>query len=156
MTLVKSTYIITTTIRLNRHMHLSFRDVSESTRKAYHHYFQSGHSAATARHHHELNLLLSLPKDETEPALADRSINPQPNDVSRLFQKWRETQANGDKMFTRLEAEVKRYNNKTGGKAYVQRCVKAIPWGIVITSGESVPIIFEAFSKLKSILPEWE
>ena len=57
-------------------------------------------------------------------------------------------------MFTRLEAEVKRYNNKTGGKAYVQRCVKAIPWGIVITSGESVPILFEAFSKLKSILPD--
>ena len=199
---------------------LSFRDVSESTREAYYHYFQSGHSAATARHHHELNLLVSLPKDEIEPALADRSINPQPKDVSRLFQKWRETQhgpANGDKMFTRLEAEVKRYNNETGGKAYVQRCVKgsqsesweqtvnqpmiitictplmqrahqyikqsselvfcdstasldqfncptfilstsspcgAIPLGIVITSGESVPIISEAFSKLKSILPE--
>ena len=199
---------------------LSFRDVSESTREAYYHYFQSGHSAATARHHHDLNLLVSLPKDEIEPALADRSINPQPNDVSRLFQKWRETQhgpGNGDKMFTRLEAEVKRYNNETGGKAYVQRCVKGsqsesweqtvnqpmiitictplmqrahqyikqsselvfcdstasldqfncptfilstsspcgvIPLGIVITSGESVPIISEAFSELKSILPE--
>ena len=204
---------------------LSFRDVSESTKEAYYRYFQNGHSAATARHHHELkfsrfNLLLSLPKDEIEPALADRSINPQPNDVSRLFLKWRETQhgpANGDKMFECLEAEVKRYNSETGGKAFVQRCVKrsqsesweqtvnqpmiiaictplmqrahqyikqsselvfcdstssldqfncptfilstsspcgAVPLGIVITSGESAPIISEAFGKLKSILPE--
>ena len=199
---------------------LSFRDVSESTKEAYYCYFQNGHSAATARHHHELNLLLSLPKDEIEPALADRSINPQPNDVFRLFLKWRETQhgpANGDKMFECLEAEVKRYNSETGGKAFVQRCVKrsqsesweqtvnqpmiiaictplvqrahqyikhsselvfcdstssldqfncpafilstsspcgAVPLGIVITSGESAPIISEAFGKLKSILPE--
>jgi len=38
---------------------LSFRDVAESTKEAYYSYFQNGHSAATARHHHELNLLLS-------------------------------------------------------------------------------------------------
>lgn len=81
---------------------LSFRDVAESTKESYYSYFQNGHSAATARHHHELNLLLSLPKDQIEPALADRSVNPQASDVSRLFQKWRETEhgpANGDKMF---------------------------------------------------------
>ena len=63
---------------------------------------------------HELNLL-SLPKDGIEPALADRSINPQPNDVSCLSYKW------GMKMFTRSEAEVKKYNS---GKAYIQRCAK--------------------------------
>lgn len=61
---------------------LSFRDVAESTKEAYYSYFQNGHSAATARH--ELNLLLSLPKDQI-PALADRSVNPQASDVSRLF-----------------------------------------------------------------------
>ena len=120
-------------------------------------------------------------------------------------------------MFECLEAEVKRYSSETGGKAFVQRCVKrsqsesweqtvnqpmiitictplmerahqyikqsselvfcdstssldqfncptfilstsspcgAVPLGIVITSGESAPIISEAFGKLNSILPE--
>ena len=109
---------------------LSFRDIAQSTRNEYFTYFEGGHTAATARHHHELKLQITLAEEEVEAALADRSINPQLSDVAHLFQQWRQHQlgpANGDGMFEKLEAEVENYNKQNsykGAKVYVQRFTK--------------------------------
>lgn len=49
-----------------------------------------GHSAATARHYHESQLFKD--SDSTQATLADRSINPNPQDVCRLFDAWRKSE----------------------------------------------------------------
>ena len=60
---------------------LSFRDVSEETREAFYEYFKSGHSAASARHKHELCLQFSSSNTSlVETLLADRSTNPNVQD----------------------------------------------------------------------------
>ena len=68
---------------------LSFKSVAQETKDAYYALFAMGHSAATARHYHESQLLED--PDSTQAALADRSINPNPQDVSRLFDMWTRT-----------------------------------------------------------------
>ena len=109
---------------------LSFRDIAQSTCTDYNTYFEGGHTAATARHHHELMLQLTHEESSVQTALADRSVNPQQSDVARLFQQWRKNHlgpANGDGMFEKLEAEVQEYNRLNsirGGKAYIQKYVK--------------------------------
>ena len=70
--------------------------------------FAMGHSAATARHYHESQLLED--PDATQAMLADRSINPNPQDVSRMYEAWRKSELglhNGKSMFEKLEEENK-------------------------------------------------
>ena len=108
---------------------LSFRDVSEGTKTIFYEYFQCGHSAASARHEHELRLQLSTDSVDIERVLADRATNPNVQDVSRMFDAWRFQQhgsEGGISMFDRLEREVEAYNstyNDDGGKAVIQRFI---------------------------------
>ncbi len=89
--------------------------------------FDDGHSASSARHTHEQHLLLNASSDDVkQSSLADRAINPSVQDVSRLFQHWREKcygKEDGLLLFQRLLLEVDTYNAKNseqGGKAILQ------------------------------------
>ena len=61
--------------------------------------------------------------DATQAMLADRSINPNPQDVSRMYEAWRKSELglhNGKSMFEKLEEEIRSYNekhNSEGGRA---------------------------------------
>ncbi len=67
---------------------LSFRDVSDETKKEFTALFEMGHSASSARYAHEQKLLCEAELDN-QVALADRSVNPNPQDICRLYDKWR-------------------------------------------------------------------
>ena len=54
-----------------------------------------GHSAASARYYYE-TLLLENESDEVQQRLADRAVNPTSQDVSRLYNLWRQTQMGND------------------------------------------------------------
>jgi len=104
---------------------LSFRDVSEETKAKFYKYFECGHSAASARHEHELHLQLSADSTLAEKLIADRATNPNVQDVSRLFKAWRFQQhgsEHGADMFNCLE-EVEVYNkaHSDSGRAAIQR-----------------------------------
>ena len=85
-----------------------------------------GHSAASARYYYE-TLLLENEPDDAQQRLADRAVNPNPQDVSRLYNAWRQTQMgddNGEGLFEQLEHEIQMYNERWGeygGKAKLQR-----------------------------------
>ena len=67
---------------------LSFRDVSRETKKELTDLFEMGHNASSARHAHEQRLLYEAEVDK-QAVLADRAQNPNPQDVYRLYGKWR-------------------------------------------------------------------
>ena len=127
---------------------LSFRDVSEETREAFYEYFKSGHSAASARHEHELCLQLSSSNTSlVETLLADRSTNPNVQDVSRLLSAWRTQHLgpdSGREMFDHLEKEIEAYNEahaQDGGRAIVQRfstSPQSYEWMLKSDTSESV------------------
>lgn len=108
---------------------LSFRPVSAAAKDAYHQLFQCGNSASSARNEYVMQLQLEHDDNDhdLQRALADRSINPNVQDVQRLFRQWREFSIgpeNGDKMFERLEDEVNNYNKlvaNDGGRVLVQK-----------------------------------
>lgn len=105
---------------------LSFRDVSTETKKELTDLFEMGHNASSARHAHEQRLLYEV--DENKQAmLADRAHNPNPQDVCRLYSKWRQGNYgddNGRGLFEKLQEAVDNYNcqneNAGGGKALLQ------------------------------------
>ena len=105
---------------------LTFHTISEDAKDAYYQLFSCGHSAASAWHSYETKLMIENEENKME-MLADRSINPSPQDVSRLFDKWREEQLgpeNGPKMFDMLDDYVKNYNlhnRENGGCILVSR-----------------------------------
>ena len=125
---------MTTIILLTLHS-LSFHDVSDETKSTFYEYFKNGHSAALAQHEHasaqhEHELCLQLSSSDpplVETFLAERTTNPNVQDVSRLLAAWRTQRlgpGSGEGMFDRLEEEVKEYNKQhadDGGKAIVQR-----------------------------------
>jgi len=87
-----------------------------------------GHSAASARHQDILHLQLSGGVALVEKLLADKSTNPNGQDVSRLFQAWRFQQHGSDHgvdMFDHLEKEVAAYNkaHDGGGRAALQQFI---------------------------------
>ena len=94
---------------------LSFRPVSADTKKQFFDLFSKGHSASSARHTHEQMLLLNSETDaEKQIALADRAVNPNVQDICRLFMEWRRNnhgEENGRGMFERLQKEVDKYND---------------------------------------------
>ena len=91
---------------------LSFRPVSKDTIDAYYQLFANGYSAASARHAYEAKLMIEHDGNIMEE-LADRAINPSTQDISRLYNKWREQHLgpeNGKEMFEKLEEYIKEYN----------------------------------------------
>ena len=103
---------------------LSFRDVSKETKKELTDLFEMGHNASSARHAHEQRLLYEAEVDK-QAVLADRAQNPNPQDVYRLYGKWRLAsygKDNGKSMFEKLQQAVDTYNNQKeiGGQAVLQ------------------------------------
>ena len=90
--------------------------------------FGIGHSAASARHAHETEVMLQSAEDKNkvQGAIADRAINPTVQDYSRLYDKWRIEERgtkNGPNMFSQIEAEIAKYNASNldeGGRASLQ------------------------------------
>ena len=104
---------------------LSFRPISESTRDKIFTLFSKGHSAASARHAYETELLLQSIEDSSkvQRILADRCNNPAVQDYSRLYAKWREMEMghdNGPNMFSQLKTEIESYNSQNHGRAQLQ------------------------------------
>ena len=88
---------------------LSFRPVDNAVKKQLTSLFEAGNSAPTARHEYANQLQMKYDTLDIEKTLADRSINPNCQDIQRLFQKWRERcigPENGKAMFDRLSLEV--------------------------------------------------
>ena len=77
---------------------------------------------ASARYYYE-TLLLENGPDDAQQRLADRAVNPNPQDVSHLYNAWRETQMgndSGEGLFQQLEHEIQMYNEREyGGKATI-------------------------------------
>ena len=105
---------------------LSFRPVALHAKEAYYQLFKTGHSAATARHTYETRIMLENDEDVMH-VLSDRAVNPNPQDVSRLFAEWRSHNLgpeNGIEMFDKLDALIHEYNlqhSKDGGKIVLQK-----------------------------------
>lgn len=106
---------------------LSFRPVSNEAKEKYDKLFQSGHSAASARHYYETTLMDACEEEELQTKMSDRSINPLLQDVSRLYNQWRlseyGTDSNGKDLARSLIQEVELYNSNhknEGGKANIQ------------------------------------
>ena len=94
---------------------LSFRFVDDATKQEIFTLFSKGHSAASARHAHETNLMISCAENEqdVQRVLADRAINPSVQDYSRLHEQWRKMEMgkeNGPDMFFQLQSEMDIYN----------------------------------------------
>ena len=93
---------------------LSFRDVSKETKKELTDMFEMGHNASSARHAHEQRLLYEAEVNK-QVLLADRAQNPNPQDVYRLYDKWRlgsYGNDNGNGLFEKLQQAVDTYNNQ--------------------------------------------
>ena len=75
---------------------LSFRPINQTTVNQFHSYFDQGHSPS-ALHLHRLNITMC---DELESA--DRSSNPQYNDVFYLYRKWNHGDRNGEEMLQEM------------------------------------------------------
>ncbi|XP_062503901.1 uncharacterized protein LOC134180732 [Corticium candelabrum] len=107
---------------------LSFRSVDDATKQEIFTLFCKGHSAASARHAHETNLMISCAEYEQDDqrVLADRAINPSVQDYSRLHEQWRKKEMgeeNGPDMFFQLQTEIDIYNENNqqqGGTAKLQ------------------------------------
>ena len=105
---------------------LSFRPVTEAVKKAKICLFESGSSAASAKHEYLTQIQLKSDPRVVESTLADRAITPNVRDIQRLFRKWRSDNTgpeNGEAMFERLLEEVQRYNKeheKEGGQVFLQ------------------------------------
>ena len=106
---------------------LSFRDVSEHTKEKLHGLFDMGHNASSARHALEQQLIAEAESPEGQQSiLADRAQNPNPQDMFRLYDKWRVGaygEENGKSMIQKLQEAVDAYNekySKEGGKALLQ------------------------------------
>ena len=89
--------------------------------------FEMGHSASSARHAHEQKLLYET-ETKKQLILADRAKNPNPQDICRLYNKWRlgsYGKDNGKGLFQKLQEATDRYNSQNesdggGGKAFLQ------------------------------------
>lgn len=90
---------------------LSFRPNDPETKEAFFKLFEKGHNAASAYHWHETKLFLD--GEEDQHILADRAMNQTKPDVTKLYEEWRQKSMgpdNGRELFTKLEVEVKAYN----------------------------------------------
>lgn len=69
-----------------------------------------GHSPSSARHAHEQALYIQADSEaDAQTLLADHATNPQPQDIRRLFAKWRATaysKDDGKERFEKLQEKV--------------------------------------------------
>ena len=103
---------------------LSFRPIASQTKESYYRLFSSGHSVATARHTYETRMMLEADEEEEMVKLGDRAFNPNPQDVSRLYDEWRTKELgpkNGCEMFKKLDEMIENYNKSSGGKIVMQK-----------------------------------
>ena len=70
-------------------MHLVFDQLPLTQNKSYYQLFSTGHSASSAHYAYETKLVLESDKN-IRTSLADQAINPNAQDVSRLYIKWKE------------------------------------------------------------------
>ena len=100
---------------------LEFRLVSEETWREYVRLFSLGHSASSAHHHFEEDIL----HEGGQSSIADCSTNPGVHWVHHFYRKWRTEilgSENGKNLFERLEQEVEKFNERcdgTGGCAKI-------------------------------------
>jgi hypothetical protein len=66
---------------------LSFRPLSDAANDAYHHLFQCGNSASSARNEYIMRLQLEQSDQDLQRALADGLINLNVQDVQCLFRQ---------------------------------------------------------------------
>ena len=106
---------------------LSFRDVCSETKEAIQDLFSIGHSASTARHVHEQQLMNHAETEaDMQLVLADRLKNPLVHDVCRLYRKWQEStyrKDDGRELFESLQDRVTMFNDtfsSQNGKAKLQ------------------------------------
>jgi len=64
---------------------LNFLPIASQTKESYYRLFKYGHSAAMARHTYETRMMLEADEEEEMVTLGDRALNPNPQDVSRLY-----------------------------------------------------------------------
>ena len=103
---------------------LSFRPIALQTKETYFQLFRCGNSTATAQHTYEIRMMLEADEEEAMVMLSDRACNPNPQDVSRLYDDWRKEDLgpeNGNDMFRKLDEMIKSYNETTGGKIVMQK-----------------------------------
>ena len=84
--------------------------------------FNMGHNVSSARHVHEQKLLCEAELDK-QVVLADRLINPNPQDICQLYDKWRFSsygEDDGKELFQKLQEAVDLYNKDGKGKAVLQ------------------------------------
>ena len=91
---------------------ISFRLVTETVKKAYVSLFESGSSAASARHEYLTQLQLKSDPREVESTHADRAIQPNVQNVQRLFRKWLSDNI-GPKMERLCLSDCSRKDNNT-------------------------------------------
>lgn len=134
---------------------LSFRPIRKDTINLMHVYFEQGHSPSSALHLHHLNLAIEYDgrDKELDLVLADRSLNPIYSDIYYTYKKWRVNQhgeANGEKMFVKLEEVIKDYNELhklQGGKAQLQKFertntyTKSQSWDAQPSSSTDTPLV---------------
>ena len=92
---------------------LGFRPVAEKTKDEYARLFSLGHSASSAHHHYEEEIL----QGTGQSGIADSAVNPNVQWVHRFFREWRMTTLgsdNGKELFDRLQEEVKCFNESHG------------------------------------------
>lgn len=128
---------------------LTFRDMSASTREKLLHLFQTGHTAATARHALQTELLLDS-SDNYDRLSADSSILPSLSTIQHLFN---ETFLNvygvkkGYDVISDLKNLITNYCDTTKGKAALQviesNVVIAICTPIMQRTIENLPQIHE-------------
>ena len=102
-------------------------DTKAERKEKLHGLFEMGHNASSARHALEQQLIAEaeLPEDQ-QSILADRAQHPNPQDMFRLYDKWRVGaygEENGKSMIQKLQEAVDAYNekySKEGGKALLQ------------------------------------
>jgi hypothetical protein len=103
---------------------LSFRHVQDDVCEEFIDLFKDGHSPFSAVYTYEDKLHLSASNEqELLEVLADRTINPGYNYVTKLFQQYREAalgSSNGKLMFERLADMVQDYNSLGQGRAILQ------------------------------------
>ena len=112
--------------------------INPETKESFFKLFEMGHSASSAHHWHETKLFLD--EGEDQYLLADRAFNPTKPDISKLYEEWRQQNMgadNGKELFNKLDAEIKAYNNMSGGRAKLQVFQSGVNDDCVYSSSDS-------------------
>ena len=121
-------------------MHLVFDQLPLTQNKLYYQLFSTGHSASSAHHAYETKLVLES-DEHIMTSLADRAINPNAQDVSRLYIKWREEHLGPENGNARKI--VQQYNSQhkdDGGQIVINRyCSECSDPEVELNSDQETP-----------------